>query len=724
MLLLALWTACTHPGDTAAHGHHGDAATADDSAAPHDSTAPGDSGGEPFEGEAGTVMYVTQVPIAGYVTRTSAFGNHLARIDKVPRGGDLMLRYPDGTERNLTAEAGFGARDTFQGADAIAVREPCVHWSGNRALFAMVVGAPDAQYAWDDADHWQIYEVTGLARGQIARIRKIDHQPAEYDNVSPIYGTDDRVIFTSDRPRSGDAWLYPQLDEYESAATVTGLYALDEASGALTLLEHAPSGVFRPGIDSAGRLVYTKWDHLQRDQQADTPDAAARYAPLTWATEADGTPAASTTEAFPEPRTTADPAYDDRFATHGFNQFMPWAINEDGSSEETLDHVGRHELGGSYSAGSFVDDPNLTDAVPDADHANRNRMSGSAGLFGLREDPTHAGTFYATYAPEFYTAGGGAIYRFSAPDHGNADDIELEPLTAAGHWRDVTPMSDGTLIGAWTARDDDAANVGTTEAPAWNYDYRLYTVDAAAPAPTTPLTTGSVRTLEWWSPDVRVRWSGTLWELDAVEVGPRVRPARRTTPLPDPEAAVFADAGVDVDTFRAWMAERGLALLVSRNVTQRDRADRYQPFNLRVPGGVESRGAAGTMYDVAFLQMFQGDQVRGYGAPDAPSPGRRVLARPMHDGGASAAGGPEGSVAVGLDGSVAALVPAGRALTWQLTDAAGAPVVRERNWISLAPGEVRTCPACHGVNTMSQTGEPEPTNAPEALAALLRSWTP
>ena len=74
------------------------------------------------------------------------------------------------------------------------------------------------------------------------------------------------------------------------------------------------------------------------------------------------------------------------------------------------------------------------------------------------------------------------------------------------------------------------------------------------------------------------------------------------------------------------------------------------------------------------------------------------------------------------DGSIAALVPAGRALTWQLNCSGGDGVVRERNWISFPAGEVRTCTACHGLNTVSQTGDPEPVNEPDALRTLLTAW--
>ncbi|HEY6138626.1 MAG TPA: hypothetical protein VI670_12780, partial [Thermoanaerobaculia bacterium] len=84
--------------------------------------------------------------------------------------------------------------------------------------------------------------------------------------------------------------------------------------------------------------------------------------------------------------------------------------------------------------------------------------------------------------------------------------------------------------------------------------------------------------------------------------------------------------------------------------------------------------------------------------------------------------GPAGSVQVAADGSVAAFVPARRAMSWQLTDGAGTPVVRERYWLTFQPGEVRVCSACHGVNSHDQMGLAAPTNAPEALRALLRAW--
>ena len=73
---------------------------------------------------------------------------------------------------------------------------------------------------------------------------------------------------------------------------------------------------------------------------------------------------------------------------------------------------------------------------------------------------------------------------------------------------------------------------------------------------------------------------------------------------------------------------------------------------------------------------------------------------------------------------MAALVPAERALTWHLTDGAGAPVVRERYWLTFQPGEIRLCTSCHGLNSLDQSdpGSPQPQNPPEALRTLLQWW--
>ncbi len=676
------------------------------------------------------------MPVAGFTASTTVFGNHLATVGSAPRGGDLVIRYPDGELRFLTAEADFG-NSGMQGASSIAVREPCVHWSGEKALFSMIVGAPAQQYQ-STTYHWQIYEVTGLGQGETASIRRIEDQPATFNNVSPIYGTDGRILFTSDRPPSGASHHYPQRDEYESAFTVAAIYALDETSGELTVIEHSPRGSFSLSLDSFGRVIFTKWDHLQRDQQGDAPSTAATYGAFTYASEAANagkTASLDGAEVFPEPRTEGDPAYSSELATHTFNHFFPWEINQDGTAEETLNHVCRHELGGTYTDGSFVADGNLTYYVDPSLHANELYVRGDGGLFHLREDPLVPGDFLATNAPEFGTASGGTLMRLKGAPSINPEDMVLLAVTQTddvadvpadtGYFRNPLPLSDGGLLAVHTPATGPATNLGTGTAPNWSYQYRLKTLleQNGVFEPATNLTDGIEKSLSWWTPDALASYSGALWELDPVEVVARPVPVPREAVLPAIEAGVFEDEGVDLEAFRSYLVDRDLALIVSRNVTQRDRADRHQPFNLRVPGGTSSLATGGTVYDVAFLQIFQGDAVRGYGGVDDPSDGRRLLARPMHENGVSQTpGAPEGAVAIAADGSIAAFVPARRALSWHITDDEGAGVVRERNWLSFQAGEIRVCVACHGINKLSQTDDGEPTNEPEALRELLVAW--
>src|SRR5205085_5723339 len=105
-----------------------------------------------------------------------------------------------------------------------------------------------------------------------------------------------------------------------------------------------------------GRVIFARWDHLQRDQQADTDAQTTNVAYGTFNWTGEETNSVSTTnrtEVFPEPRKDrADLLAGTGLVGHDFNHFFPWQINEDGTEEETLNHVGRHELGGSYGSAS------------------------------------------------------------------------------------------------------------------------------------------------------------------------------------------------------------------------------------------------------------------------------------------------------------------------------------------------------------------------------------
>jgi hypothetical protein len=679
------------------------------------------------------IMFVTQVPtLNDFASRASTFGNHTSSMDNVARGGDLMIRYPDGTLRNLTQEAGFGMSG-FQGANAIAVREPTVHWSGTKAVFSMVVGAPMQQYQVATY-YWQLYEVSGLGKGQTAIITKVPMQPATYNNISPLYGTDDRILFTSDRPRDGQAHLYPQRDEYESTATVTGIWSLDPVTGDLRLLNHTPSGAFSPSIDSFGRVIFTRWDHLQQDQQADadrTSPGAPSYGSFNYASEAPGAAALnSRAEVYPETRANSVSATFGNVNGYTSNFFTPWQMNEDGSDEETLNHVGRHELSFGYIPPSFADDPALSYYTNDSIHANTKSVRMDGGLFHLREDPLHPGTYFGIAAREFGSLTSNQIVKLTGGPSVNAEAMVLSDVTApdivvnnalsspGGRFRNPLPTTMNSLIASHTPANAPSA--------ALMKEFRLkpLTVDAASGLylPGAPLTgAGISKSVTWWSPDVASSYSGLLWELEAVEVVARPRPSRPATPLEAPESAVFSEEGVSETALRNWLRANDLALIVTRNQTSRDRADLQQPFNLRVPGGLTTvKAGGGKVYDITHFQIFQGDLIRGY-----TGPGRRVIAQPLHAPNTSLAldpAGPPSSVKIAADGSTAAFVPARRALAWQSTDATGNPVVRERVWVTMQPGEVRVCASCHGANTQNQAAQPSPTNKPEALRTLLRAW--
>ena len=688
-------------------------------------------------GLANPILFVAQFPIAAdFATIGSTFGNQQTGMEQVGRGGDLYLLRPDGTLRNLTREAGYGTASTFQGATAIAVRDPNVHWSGTKALFSMVIGAPTAQFQVIEK-YWQIYEVTGFGVGQTATITKIPNQPTDYNNVSPVYSPDGRILFTSDRPRSGQRYHWPQHDEYESTATVSGIWSLDPVTGNLKILNHAPSGAFTPSIDSAGRLIFTRWDHLQRDQQADSPGNS--YGNFDWADESEFAPKSAPIEVFPESRA------DDPVAGvygHRFNLFQPWMMHPSGEEEETINHIGRHELQ-SYFGGSLMNDPNIDEFIEST--SGRFNPNSINNLLQMAEDPQNAGTFFGTDAPEFGTHAGGQIVKMAAPANVSADAIlvtyvthpdtgttvgegQTPPANHSGHYRDPRALSNGLVIAANTTETRAEANEGTRANPNPRYDFRLkklVTSGAYLTAGTNLIPGGIVRNIQYWDPDVMVSYNGPLWELQPVEVVARPAPPNLASVLPGPESAVFTQEGVDPVAFKANLESRNLALAVSRNVTTRDVADRQQPFNLRVPGGAQTVGASGQIYDVRYLQFFQGDAVRGIGGEASPRAGRRTLARVMHDPEARnppAPGLPAGSVLLGQDGSMAALVPAHRAMTWQLTSPTQAPVVRERYWLSFQPGEIRVCASCHGLNSQDQAGHAVPVNQPEALRTLLRYW--
>ena len=713
------------------------------------------------------ILFVTQVPQPTEINDNTVsnvflgvgagFGNHLGATLYAPRGGDLWLAKPNGsfaniTLTNLTRGLGFGLAGA-QHTNGIAVRQPCVNWDGKRALFSMVAGAP--RNAGDtNTFFWRIYELTGLPDGPYA-ITNVAGQPTNYNNVAPCYSPDGRIIFASDRPRDGSPHLYPQLDEYNDFPTVSGLWSLDPASGDLHLLNHTPSGAFTPFVDSFGRLVFIRWDHLVQDRNA-TDDRLniATNGTFNYSDESANSSynLNDRAEFFPEPRT-FDATNNAALKVNGiaFNSFFPWTMFLDGTGEEVLNHMGRHDFLVNFKR-SFTNDNNLIDFTITTRPNSQNYF---ANFFWVREDPRTNGVYYGIDSPDFGMHAAGQILAITASMTGpttNADYCFISYITpkstaspnAYGAYRNPLPMSDGSLVAAFTTNATTTdSNLGTATAPRARYNFRLYTLQATsgvwyASQPLTPglsnnAATGSV--IQYIKGQL-VTNSGALWELDPVEVRSSSPPPLLANSIQPLEQQVFNEEGVDVAQFQKFLRVNNLALIVSHNVTRRDRADRQQPFNLRIAGttnvtwGPTNVAALGTnspkLYDLAHIQFLQADQRRGFTGGGANiQPGRRVLTTALHDPAAENVPDPTGlpgSLKLGDDGSFAALLPARRAMTHHLLGTNGESIVKERYWITYQPGEIRTCKNCHGINTKDQAGNDPPMNKPQALRDLLQYW--
>jgi hypothetical protein len=712
-----------------------------------------------------SILFVTQPPIPRelnsvvsntFLSVVTIFGNQQADTGHAARGGDLWLMTTNQRLINLTRRGGFGTNG-IQHGNGISVRDPHVHWSGKKALFSMVVGAPtnssDARLFF-----WQLYEVTNLNAviantNIVPAIVPVPNQSTNYNNITPCYATDGRIIFTSDRPFNDQAHLYPELDEYKGNPTVSGTYSLDPATGNVKMLQHTPSGAFNPFVDSFGRLILTRWDHLTQDPAA-TDDRLHRATngSLNFLSEAiNAFTSTNILESFPEPRN-FDTNYTAQLGVNGnsFNMFLPWQLDQDGGNEELLNHVGRHELLPVMNK-SFTADTNLVTFTNltsrDASGVITANTNTLAAFFQITEDPRTNGLYWGVSAQDISVLGGnhsaGQILTLNGGPTVNPTNMIVNNITpisgangpnAFGLFRNPLPMSDGTIISVFTDTINGGwdTNIGTASMPLSKFHFRLYTLTPSGSLWTTNITltgNGIQNTSIYWDGPMLVTNNATLWELQPVEVRARPIPVPQKSSVGPIEQQVFAEESVDLSTFQADLAARGLALSISRNVTARDAGDKQQPYNLRIPGGTNSIANGGKVYDITHLQFFQADYLRGYtyGTTNI-QPGRRILAIPMHDTTAfnyvsKKTNAPVGGTELMSDGSQATVVPANRAMTWQLTGTnSNDSVVKERYWISFRPGEIRTCANCHGINGKDQIGRLPPSNPPLALREFLRLW--
>src|SRR5690606_29418660 len=286
-----------------------------------------------------------------------------------------------------------------------------------------------------------------------------------------------------------------------------------------------------------------------------------------------------------------------------------WQMNQDGTDELTLNHIGRHELSFEYLPRSFRNDSALTDTANMSLFANRKEIRMDAGIFHIHEDPRTPGTYYGIYAREFGEGTTNQIVRFTGAPNLTAEQMVVTDASPAsssgGRFRNPLPTTSGAMVASYTS--SSSFQSGST--------LRLQQLGTNASGQFiagTALTSGISKTVSWWDPDTRREYSGPLWEIEAAEVVARQRPPNPTLALPATERAVLAEEQVDEASLRNWLRSKGLALIVVRNQTSRDRADKQQPYNLQVPGGVRTTNGNGRVYDIAHFQILQGNLIRAY----------------------------------------------------------------------------------------------------------------
>lgn len=163
-------------------------------------------------------------------------------------GGKLMMRDESGNIITL-----IDSTMDFSGRSIIDVQQPCVHWSGNKIVFAGIEHRDSS---------WRIYELNkeGTRLKKITFTNRIidlsqfgNAAPKflKYDDIDPIYLPDGKIIFASTR--------FPTLSEIGGVNT-TNLYIIDTTGTNLFRITTERNGGEKPTIDPlTGKILYSRW---------------------------------------------------------------------------------------------------------------------------------------------------------------------------------------------------------------------------------------------------------------------------------------------------------------------------------------------------------------------------------------------------------------------------------------------------------------------------------
>jgi hypothetical protein len=262
------------------------------------------------------------------------------------------------------------------------------------------------------------------------------------------------------------------------------------------------------------------------------------------------------------------------------------------------------------------------------------------GFTGIREIPTEPGVFVATLADEFHTFGAGSIVRFAPDPELHFDNDSYEFITPnvfrnqdhhSARYRDPYPLVNGQIIASYAPLRTYCRDDICSDGPPV-FSLVLLSVDGS-------------RQTALFDDDA-------MWNLQPVEVVPH-------------ESYGYT-RGV-----AHWEFDYGI--LNSLDVYHRG-----------INGDAVTNGdhqppiAPGTAHTVRIFTMRR--DRNGYEEfSDYDDPTDTLL----------------GDVPVQPDGSFAAFVPANIPLIWQVLDAQGNLLVKERFFSEVARGELRQCSGCH-----------------------------
>ena len=351
-------------------------------------------------------------------------------------------------------------------------------------------------------------------------------------------------------------------------------------------------------------------------------------------------------EVFPEPRT-EEPGSN----VNGLriNHFFPWQIHPDGTEEETLNHIGRHELH-DYFDRSFTDDPNLVEFIDEV--SGRLNPNSILNFFQIAEDPEAAGTYFAVDAPEFETHASGRIISLAAPPSQAPDAIAVTYVT---HPDTDTVVDDGDTPPADPHRPLPRAPAAGRRRPAGRphrrdpgrrqrrhprqpdprYDFRIKELVQngayfEAGAPLLP-GAGIVREIQYWDPTCWCPTTARCGSCQPVEIRSRPAPPVLAPALEAPEAQIFADEASTPRLSRASSPSASWRWWSAATSPPATPWTASSPSTCASPAAPRPPAPAASSTTSATCSSSRATRSAASAATADPDPGRRVLAQVMHD---------------------------------------------------------------------------------------------